>query len=325
MGPGTGSRSPLASALRSVSVIAMDPRLTELTASQMGLVTRRQLDALGMSRHAVDHEVDVGRLVRASERVLILAGAPVTDLVRARCATLDAGAALSHRSGVALWGAPGYRLTPAHVTRLRGGRVHPTHLAIVHEPRQLLDEHLTVYRAIPVLRPHRLLFDLASTEPAGRVERTLDWMWSRRIVTVPRLDQTLDQVAVRGRKGVALMRRLIAERRGLPAPGSNLERRFEEVVRRALLPPFRRQVDLGDDAEWLGRMDFLSSTRLLVIEIDSELHHSALSDRRTDEARRARLTEAGFMVRSLDEDDLFHRVQHSIDRLRQWYDEAPRR
>lgn len=291
----------------------------------MGLVTRRQLSDLGMSRHAIDHEVDAGRLVRASARVLILSGAPVDDLVRARCGTLDVDGALSHRSDAALWGAPGYALVPVHVTRLRGGRVRRTHLAVVHEPRQLLDEHLTVFRGIPALRPHRLLFDLAATEAAGRVERTLDWMWSRRLVTIPRLDQTLRQVAVQGRTGVVLMRRLIEERRGLPAPGSNLERRFEEVVRRARLPRFRRQVEVGDEVDWLGWMDFVSSTRKLIVEIDSELHHAALSDRRTDEVRRARLGDGGFMVRALDEDDLFHQVQRSIDRLRRWYDEAPSR
>jgi len=305
-------------------VSSMDPRLAQLTAAQMGLVTRRQLEELGMSRHAVDHEVQVGRLVRASARVLVLSGAPFTDLTRCLCGTLDADAALSFRSGAALWGAPGYSLVPVHVTRLRGGRVKRTHLAVVHEPRQLLDEHLTVFRGIPTVRPHRLLFDLAATEAAGRVERTLDWMWSRRLVTIPGLDRTLHQVAVQGRTGVVLMRHLIEERRGLPAPGSNLERRFEEIVRRALLPPFKRQVDLGDEVDWLGRVDFLSSTRRLIVEIDSELHHAALSDRRSDEIRRAKLTEAGFMVRALDEDDLFHKVQQSVDLLRQWYDEAPR-
>ncbi|UDY33968.1 type IV toxin-antitoxin system AbiEi family antitoxin domain-containing protein [Dermatobacter hominis] len=302
----------------------MDPPLAELTATQMGLVTRRQLAELGMTRHAVDHEVAAGRLVRVTDRVLVLAGTPVTDLVRARCGTLDADGALSGRSDAALWGAPGYDLLPVHVTRLRGGRVRSTHLAIVHEPRQVLGEHITVHRGIPALRPHRLLFDLAATEPAGRVERTLDWMWSRRLVTIPRLERTLEQVAVRGRKGVVLMRELIDDRRDLPAPGSNLERRFEEIVRRALLPPFRRQVDLGDGDSWLGRLDFLSTTRLLVVEIDSELHHAALSDRRTDEERRQKLEAAGFMVRSLDEDDLFHRVPQTITRLQRWYDDAPR-
>lgn len=289
----------------------------------MGLVTRLQLEGIGMRRHRVEHEITTGRLVRLSERVLLLGGAPVTDLVRARCATLDTAGALSHRSAAALWGAPGHDLTPVHVTRLRGGRVRPTHLAVVHEPRQLIDAHVTSYRGVPVLRPHRVVFDLAATEPVGRVERALDWMWSRRLVTVERLDLTLAQLAVRGRPGTTMMRRLIEDRRGMPPPGSNLERRFEEIVRRARLPPFRRQVDLGDDVEWIGRMDFVASDRRLVVEIDSELHHCALSDRRTDDMRRKRLTDAGFMVRSLDEDDLFHRAQAAVRTLRCWYGEAP--
>jgi len=303
----------------------VDPRITSITSAQMGLVTRRQLNELELSNSTVDHLLRSGRLLPVTRRVLLVAGSPFTDLTRCLCCTFDADGVLSHRSAAALWSAPGYRLTPVHVTRLRGGRVSPSHIAVIHEPRQLLDEHITELRGVPVLRPHRLLFDLAGCEPPGRVERTLDWMWSRRLVTVPRLDRTLDQLAVQGRKGIVLMRRLIDERRGLPAPGSNLEGRFEEIARRALLPPFRRQVDLGDGTEWLGRMDFTSTARLLVIEIDSELHHAALSDRRTDEVRRARLAAAGFMVRSLDENDLFHRVPATIDRLRTWHSEAPHR
>jgi len=303
----------------------VEPELASITSQQMGLVTRCQLGQLGMTQHAVLHLVRSGQLVRMSSRVLIVAGSPITDLVRARCGTLDAEAALSGRSACTLWGAPGHKLIPVHVTRLRGGRVRSSHVAVVHEPRQLHDEHVGIHRGIPVLRPHRLVFDLAGTDHPGRVERTLDWFWSRRLVNIPGLDRVLRQVAVRGRPGITLMRGLIDDRRDLTPPGSSLELRFEKVVKRAGLPPFERQVDLGDEYGWLGRMDFASTTKLLIIEIDSELHHNALSDRRADEAKRAALEATGFMVRPLDENDLFHATAGAIAKLRRWHEEAPTR
>lgn len=300
----------------------MDRELTAITSEQMGLVTRCQLGDLGLSQHAVQHLIRSHHLVRMSSRVLLLDGAPITDLVRARCATLDADAVLSGRSAAALWGAPGHTLAPVHVMRLRGGRVRSSHVAVVHEPRQVIDEHLTVHRGVPVLRPRRLMFDLAAVDHPGRVERTLDWFWSRRLVNVAGLERVLRQVAARGRPGITLMRRLIEDRRDLPAPGSSLELRFATLVERAGLPPFERQVNLGDEFDWLGRVDFVSTIRLLVVEIDSELHHNALSDRLADEARRAALDAAGFMVRSLDERDLFHETSAAIGKLQRWYEEA---
>lgn len=256
-------------------------------------------------------------------RVLTLVGVPVTDSVHALCAALDARGVLSSDSAAALWGAPGYILLPAHVTRLRGGRVRSSHCGVVHEPRALHPEHLTIFRNIPVMRPTRLLFDLAANTHPLRLERTLDWMWSRRLVTIPALERTLDQVAVRGRKGIAVMRDLIEPRRSQIPFGSNLESRFHQIVERAQLPEFTRQADLGSDNEWIGRIDFVSKTRLLVIEIDSERHHSALSDKRRDAEQRGRLEAAGFVVKVLDEDDLFHKQSQVVRLLRSWYSGAP--
>ncbi len=300
----------------------MHPRITELTSSQLGLVTREQLGDLGLRPHNVRHLVASERLVWMTPRVLALVGIPISDSVHALCAALDARAVLSFDSAAALWGAPGYELHPAHVTRLRGGRVRSSHHGIVHEPVSLLPEHLTTFRNIPVMRPARLLFDLAATTPSGRLERTLDWMWSHRLVTIPALDRTLAQVAVRGRKGIVAMRKLIEPRRGQAPYGSGLESRFHRIVHSAGLPPFDRQVDLGDHHEWIGRIDFVSTTRLLVIEIDSEVHHSALSDRRRDAQQRQQLESAGFMVRVLDERDLFGPQSYVIKMLRRWYSEA---
>lgn len=321
----TGEWSPWRSVRARVIVDRVHPQITILTSVQKGLITRAQLTQIGLNRHNVAHLVNAGRLVRVTPRLLMLRGTPVDDHVEALGATLDAQGVLSHQSAAALWGVPGYSLKPVHVTRDRGGRVRPTHVARVHACRLLDLDHITKYQEIPVLRPGRVLFDLAATEHPARLTRSLDWMWSRRLVTVESLDRIVSELPGQGRKGHGLIRELIEERRGLAPIGSGLESRFDVIVSAAGLPPFKRQLDLGDDQQWIGRVDFASTVKLLVVEIDSELHHAALSDLEHDAQRRERLERAGFMVRELSEHELFHRRAHTIDLLRQWYREAPSR
>lgn len=238
-------------------------------------------------------------------------------------AVLDAEGFASHATGAAIWGVPGFSLLPAHVTRRRGGRVRQTHAGRIHETRCLPEDHTTAFRGIPVLRPARLMFDIAGREHPKRTESALDWMWSHRIVTVEALGLAMQQLATPGRPGITLMRELIEARREQGPFGSGLERQFDYVTVKAGLPKFRRQVDLGDEDGWIARVDFMSTTHMLVIEIDSELHHAALSDRVRDAARRKRLERIGYTVRVVYEQDLFGQPSALIRKLREWIDEAP--
>src|SRR6478609_2985192 len=107
-------------------VLVTDQRhLLELAAVQHGLVHRRQAKTSGLSRAALDHALRRGRWHSLPGGVLRLAGSPQTDHQVAMACVLAAGVdtALSHTSAAALWGLPGFRLVPAHATRLRrGGR-----------------------------------------------------------------------------------------------------------------------------------------------------------------------------------------------------------
>jgi very-short-patch-repair endonuclease len=236
---------------------------------------------------------------------------------------MDASGVLSHHSAAAWWGLPGFEVEPLEVTRRRGGRVRSTNLAKVHEPRSLDDAHVTRWNAVPVTRPARTLFDLAAVAHPARVERALDTTWARGLVTVAALDRVLCDLATRGRGGITLMRRLIDERRDLAQPaGSRLERRTEELIRRAGLPPFRRQVNAGDADDWIGRVDLVAPDRPFLVEVDSDLHHSALSDWRRDRSRVERLERSGWEVLQLSEAQVWHDSQECIRLLRAGYARA---
>jgi very-short-patch-repair endonuclease len=236
-------------------------------------------------------------------------------------AVLDAspGAVVSHPTAAHLWGAPGWRADPIHVERHRGVSRRRSGLARVHEVTDLLPQHVRLIDGIPVTSPARTIFDLAGMVHPARVERLLDWCWAERLVDGRTLHRTLDELAERGRPGIATMRELLESRGpGYVPPASGLERRFADIVDTPLLPPMRRQVDLGE-ATWTGRVDFAAERVPLVVEVQSERYHTALVDQAADAARRARLEADGFEVVEVWDREVWHEPQVVLDRVsRAW-------
>ena len=227
-------------------------------------------------------------------------------------ATLDlgAGAAVSHESAAALWRLPGFPTGAVHVSRATGrsalSTVHRTHLP---------DGHVGRVEAIPVTSPARTIFDLAGVLHRGRTERALDNALARGLTSMPALHSVTEALARQGRPGSSLMRRLLDERAGayIP-PESNLEARLHAVARRAGLDALVRQQNVGGD-DWIGRVDYLDRDRRLVVEVDSDLHHSSLLDESADARRDAALAGAGYTVLRIKEHDLWHRPDDVVRRL----------
>ncbi len=227
---------------------------------------------------------------------------------------LDAGpgAALSHGSAAALWGLPGFTLAPAHVTIER--RSHNVHRprGVVHRMRAFNPAHRTELDGVPVVRPELLMLQLCSLVGPQRAARQLDRAWSMRLLSGPSTRRVLDEVAGSGVRGVTLLRAILDERGpGYVPPASGLEGRFVEVLRNAGLPPMERQADLGDD-RWCGRVDFFDRSSGLVVEVDSERYHRALSDVVADENRERALASAGFRVIRVTDDQVFHRPREVV-------------
>jgi very-short-patch-repair endonuclease len=110
------------------------------------------------------------------------------------------------------------------------------------------------------------------------------------------------------------MRRLLADRAGAYVPPeSNLEARFHEVAKAAGLT-LVRQREVGGD-EWIGRVDFLEPQKRLIVEVDSDLHHSSPLDEAADARRDDALAGAGYTVLRIKEHDLWHRPGEVVRRL----------
>jgi very-short-patch-repair endonuclease len=88
------------------------------------------------------------------------------------------------------------------------------------------------------------------------------------------------------------------------------------VFTSAGLPEPAVEVDLGDAAAWIGRVDLLFREERLVVELDSARHHSALLDRRSDTERTRRLRAAGWRVKRVSWWDLVERPDEIVAEVR---------
>jgi very-short-patch-repair endonuclease len=300
-----------------MGAMSADDDLLHLASRQHAAVSRRQAAALGIDRYGLAHRVGRGAWTMATAQVACLVGAPATDDQRAMVATLHFGgsAYISAMTALAFWGVAGFVTDPINLLRRRT-RVRATAPWVVHTTTDLLDSHITELRGIPIVTPTRALFDIAGRVHPARVERALDNAWSRRLTNASMLARTLAELADHGRPGIVLMRELIEARPAEHRPAeSNTEARFDQLMREDGQRPMRRQVELGD-ADWVGRSDYVDDESMLIVEIQSDLFHGSLLDRRRDALRLERLQTMGWTVLEVWEHDVWHRPQQVVGLVR---------
>jgi very-short-patch-repair endonuclease len=292
--------------------------LHETARRQHGVIERRQAVALAPTRSAARHELGCDHWIAASAFVFRLRGSPDTTNQRLMIAVLGAGsgAVVSHHSAAALWGIPGASVQPTHLTVLRDTNRRGEGPVVLHRARRLGADQITELDGLPITRPERVPFDLANIgEPAARIERVIDRLWSDRLVSGRSLRRVHASLPKRGFRGTALMRDLLDARPDdwVP-PASGLEGRTMRLLERAGLTRYERQVDIGGD-EWVGRVDFVNRRDRIIIEVQSDRHHAALSSRRDDQERFARLRAAGYEVVPVWEDEVWHRPDDFVQRV----------
>jgi len=280
-------------------------RLLGLAEQQHSLVTRRQVAQLGGTRHTTTHLFDDHpRWEAITDQVLRLRGSVPTRAQGALAAVLDAGpgARLSHLSGGNRWGLS-CSLTPIHVVTTSSSRRRTT-LATVHKIRDLPDTWTTVLDGIPIVQPEFLALQIFSVCREPRAIHLVEHLWSLRLFSGRSLAAFLSQLGERGRNGTAGLRRYLDER-GLDyvPPATGLERRVLAILGDAGFP-MRRQVDSGGET-WTGRVDLRHERLPLIVEVQSDRYHRALSFRAHDAARRAQLERDGFSVTEVWEDEVW--------------------
>jgi very-short-patch-repair endonuclease len=269
----------------------------ELVRSQHGVVARRQLLALGMSKAAIEHRLAIGRLRPVHQGVYVVGRRELSRLGQLMAAVLACGpeARLSHRSGAELWelhkrrGGPIDVAVPSHSNpRRRGIRLHRQ--ASLRPPRLIED--------IPVGDPVSILIDLATCLSDEGVEDAVNEADRLRLVATDRLPTLLERQP--RRPGHGRLRRILAAQTFSRAQ-SKLERRFLAIARAAGLPKPHMQAQLGS-----YRVDFHWPELALVVETDSLTYHRTAADQAVDIRRDQAHVRAGLRTLRFSHRQVFH-------------------
>jgi predicted transcriptional regulator of viral defense system/very-short-patch-repair endonuclease len=208
--------------------------LAELAERQHGVVSIRQLEAIGYRRPAITRATRSGRLHRIHRGVYAVGHANLTWDGRCLAAVLACApnAVASHGSAAWLWGLLTSRPGTFHVTAPT--RRHPKPKLCVHFGR-LTGEDRAVCNGIPVTSVPRTLLDCAAMSTDTRLERALERSEERDLFDLRAVEALLARAG--NHPGAGHLRRALAIYRDDPAfTRSKLERRFHDLVRRSGLP-----------------------------------------------------------------------------------------
>jgi very-short-patch-repair endonuclease len=270
--------------------------IAEMIAMQNGVATLAQLEALGLSRRAIQQRERIGRLHRVHQRVYSLTPRAMTERGQFMAAVLACGpdAVLSHRSAAYLWGLVDTWEEPIDVTAPNRRGRSPTGVA-AHRNGSLQPIDTTNLYGIPCTSVARTLLDFAGVEPEWKVRKALAQAEVLRILDRPRLRTLLKRS--RRRRGVARLRLILDTiHPQTKRTRSELERLFLEMCARATLPSPEVNVWLPAPDGKRYQADFLWRDAKRIIEADSRRFHDTDSSFLSDRKRQQQLELAGWRV-----------------------------
>ncbi len=223
-------------------------------------------------------------------------------------------AALSHRAAAQLWGLTDLSSQRVEFTCprwlppfLKNDRLHRSRLE---------GKDLRIRERLPVTTPERTLFDLAAVEDSPIVEQLFDALLRKRLIDLGRIEARLDED--RRRRGVGLLRYLVKERLGDPVGAESvLETTLYALIRSSGLPLPKRQWNVRDGDELIGRVDFAYPEKRLAVEADGYAYHSGLQAWDRDRLRDNALAVAGWGVLRFCDADIHRRPKVVLARLEQ--------
>jgi hypothetical protein len=223
-------------------------------------------------------------------------GTPRTWLQSLMAVCLWAGgdAVASHRAAAALWGLDGFEEGPLEVTA--GKKNQCSARFKVHQPR-VAPNLVTRKHGIPVTNAARTLLDLASCVNEERMNQVLDDALRKGLVSMESLGRTVAQGKGSGRRGVAVLRRLVQQRDPAYQPSaSELQASVRRLLVGAGLEVEEEYVITDADGNFIARVDFRLSGEWVVVEVEGRANHSSKVDWEHDLTRRNRITGEGWGV-----------------------------
>lgn len=297
--------------------------LAELARAHHSLIHRPMALAAGVSHSALTRRVHSGVLEQIGPEVYRISGARTGWHQRAlaACWVVGTDALVSHRAAALAWRLDGYPTAPLEVLTERWTR-RPGHKGVVvHEAGDILDTDRASVEGLPVTSAVRTVLDLAAVSPPRRVEQAIEDGLRRRLFTSEQLGERFARFDRRGKRGLRILRPLIAERVGPYVPtDSDFELRMVELIREAGLPEPVRQhrVDLDGVSVYL---DLSWPELLLFVECDGIFVHSTSIQLRWDDDRQNELVLRGWMPIRVTWHRMVHEPEVVVATLRRaWAD-----
>jgi very-short-patch-repair endonuclease len=272
------------------------PSAWSIARAQHGVITRRQLLALGLNDSGIKHRLARGRLHLVMRGVYVVGRPDLTPNGRRMAAILGCGGdldlggtvvlrterrrmpavALSHDSAAELM-----KIGPEHVSRFEISVTSPNGRCVpsvrIHRRQGLRPGWYGFYEGIPVTSPVQTLIDLATRHGRPAMERSINEADRLGLVRTDDLRKALDGHA--GERGVARLRAIL-DRRTLRYTRSELERAFLPLVRQAGLPLPRTSVHVTGH-----EVDFHFPDLKLVVETDGLTYHRTPAEQAKDRER----------------------------------------
>ena len=182
---------------------------------------------------------------------------------------------------------------------------------MVHRSRLLDPDQVTVERCVPVTTPARTLTDLAAVARGQALRQAVRRAQGHRLVTVPQLLMTLEQLG-RRRRGAARLRGVLLA--GPAATRSVLE----DVVLDLLLSGGFERPEVNKPLILSGRRvvpDFRWPRRRLVLEADGASWHDQPVAREDDADRQRWLEAHGERVIRVTWDEAVHQRDDTLRRV----------
>lgn len=264
---------------------AIDLVLANLADAQHGVVSRRQLETLGLGRHRIEHRVATGRLQAIHRGVYAFGHRALRAEGRWMAAVMAGGdrAVLSHATAAAAWDLRRSASGLVHITVAgNGGRKRRAGIRL-HRSTTLEPHDTTTNRGIPITTPVRTVIDLARTVTGRPLEHALDLADQRRLIDFAEFNRRPIPTSLQ-----AVLSLYTA---GSTVTRSEMEERFLQLCDDHR---FRRpQVNTRIEGE---EVDFVWRDARLIVEVDGYRYHRSPSSFESDRERDVMLAVAGWQV-----------------------------
>lgn len=293
----------------------MDPQLRPLLAiarEQFGLVTTDDMYRASVSRRHRQRLVESGVLVPVHRGVYRVGSHPVTFEQRCRAALLFApDAVLSGPSAARIWRLRKVTTDDVHVLARR--TIHITEIN-AHQTDLLRDSDVVVQRGLRLLRPARLLCDLAWHLDDAALESVFEQMLDRGMLTVSVARRAARRFCTRGRPGSVRLTRVLDGRADWLRPAdSDLELRLHRALAAEGLE-VERQVRVELDSGVVS-IDLALSALRFGIEVDHVTWHGGRLDAQRDKRRDRELTRRGWTMSRVTDEDIELRFAETVRQL----------